>query len=305
MSVQYKTVVIALTNGPKDKISLPQAFTSTRVSIEYFSDEGLQTPAAPSSGTVLFESSDASSGDVGWTKMRNGRIRAPEIDAYPRPFTDKPAYWVRVTPEDVVGANYARLTVWQDAAAAADPIEPEVYEGTKALITQPYTEANIKRGLQYYFRASWPLADSIPAGASRYLRFDIGAKPLIVKLREMHYVAEEIELTIYTGPTTTGGTPITPTNWNQRLASAPASTLTITKSPSVSTEGTPLDEEPEYFFGGGAAGQRDSNSIPQGRERLLAENTSYLLEFRNSGTGSARLEYFLDWFEGEPDLPLL
>lgn len=180
----------------------------------------------------------------------------------------------------------------------------DAFSGLAAIITQPYAEANVKNGLEYYFRVSWPLADPIPINETRYIFIEVGDKPVIAKLRGMQYSAEELQLTISTGAVVTGGTPIIPSNWNRRLPTAPASTVTVTKDPTVTDPGTPFNESPEYFFGASNAPQRNPNSIPQGRERILPENTSYLVAIENTGVGSARVEYFLDWYEGVPDLPL-
>lgn len=69
-------------------------------------------------------------------------------------------------------------------------------------------------------------------------------------------------------------------------------------------EGTPLDDEPEYYFGATATGQRTASSIPGGRERVLPENTTFLVKITNTSTSDGRFQYFGDWYEGEPDLPI-
>lgn len=303
MTVQSKEVVVALTNGVKPAISLPQAFTSTRVSVEYFADQALETPATPSAGTLLFESSDAKGGGTGWTKMRNGRIEATDVDTYPRPFTDKPAYHLRVTPEDVVGADYARLTVWQDEAMAADPVEPGVYEGTRALVTQDFASANIKLGKQFFVRTAYPLADPIPGLATRKIHLVVGDSPVLVFLRIFDYVGEELELNLFAAPQgVTGGTAVTVSNWN--TVDPQPSVVTVTKDVSTTDDGIPVIE-PEYFFGGDTVSARSNSSIPEHRQRVIPANSEFLLTITNNNGQDARCQYFLDWYEGELDLPLL
>ena len=48
----------------------------------------------------------------------------------------------------------------------------------------------------------------------------------------------------------------------------------------------------------------DALGAPDGRERVLPPNTSYIVAITNSGGGNARCRYFLDWYEGGTDLPI-
>lgn len=302
MTVQSKEVTVALTNGVKPGISLPQAFTSTRVSVEYFADQALETPATPSAGTLLFESSDAKGGGTGWVKMRDGRVQAADVDTYPRPFTDKPAYYLRVTPEDVVGADYARLTIWQDESMAADPIDLEAYGGSVAINTQDRVLANIVRGKQFFIRAAWPLADPIPALETRKIHFQVGDSPVWVFLRIFEYIGEELVLRLFASPSgVTGGTPVTISNWN--TVNPQTSVGTVTKDVSTTDDGVEVIE-PEYFFGGDTVAARSVTSIPENRQRAIPANSDFILSITNNNGQDARCQYFLDWYEGELDLPL-
>jgi hypothetical protein len=38
--------------------------------------------------------------------------------------------------------------------------------------------------------------------------------------------------------------------------------------------------------------------------RILPANTEFAVVITNTGAGNARVQYFLDFYEGEPDLPL-
>lgn len=204
------------------------------------------------------------------------------------------------------GAATAEFRIWR-TGATVEIAPPDAWRGFRALTTQPYTEANVKNGVQFYLRAAWPLTDTIPntAGSNvRYIWFKTGAKPVLVKLREMFYVAEELSVQLYTGPTgVTGGTALAVGNYN---GVAPvATTAQAKKNVSVTARGTEFGgSDPEYLFGAAGNPQRAPNSIPVGRERVLPANTEFLVAITNTGTSAARVQYYLDWYEGATDLPI-
>ena len=176
--------------------------------------------------------------------------------------------------------------------------------GRRAWTVAFYPEQNVKNGLQYYTRIVYPLADPIPAGQSKYIVFKTSSKKVLVKVRIVHYAAEEIKLELFDNPTFDDqtGTLLTPDNYNG--VNPVVSTVEVYKDSTVSVDGTPLDNsDSEYYFGSNSTGQRSGESIPEGRERVLPEDTTYLVKLTNTGTGNARVQYFLDWYEGEPDLP--
>lgn len=179
------------------------------------------------------------------------------------------------------------------------------FEGLRALTVQPYTEANVKNGLEYYVRAVWNLADPILAGTTRKLFFRTGVKPVIVKLRDFHYVAEQMTVRLYSGPTgVAGGTPLTIHNYNL-INPVPTSILDARKNVTTTTDGTEIDGgDPEHMFGAQPAGQRSQLAIPEGRERIIPANATFIVAISNTGSGNALAQYFLDWYEGTPDLPL-
>lgn len=172
----------------------------------------------------------------------------------------------------------------------------QLFDGNKALTVQPFTELNIKNGVQYYVRASWPLADSIASGASKNIYFQLGAKDVLTKVRILDYIGEELTLEIFSSPDVTGGTPLSVSNWN--LRNPVVTTVTATKDVTVNDPGTPAGDA-EYFFGGGSQGQRVASSIPEGFERVVPANSDFLIRITNTGGGTARAQYFLTWYEGE------
>lgn len=179
-----------------------------------------------------------------------------------------------------------------------------LFTGLRAITTQPYTEANVKNGVQYSLRAVWPLADQIAAAGVRRVWFKTGSKPVLIKLRDVQFVGEELTIQLFSGPTgVSGGTNLAISNYNG--INPVTATAQAKKNVTVTGNGTEFGgSDPEYFFGSANAPQRNAASIPQGRERVLPANTEFLVVITNTGTGTARLQYFLDWYEGGTDLPL-
>lgn len=214
-----------------------------------------------------------------------------------------PASRVRISLTGVTGYVTYRVLVWRTNDPM--PLIPDgSYTGLRALVTQPYTEANVKNGLQFYLRAVYPKASPIPAGETRKIWVSVGDSPLIIKLRIVEFDAEELRLDIYSGPTgVTGGTTITPRNYN-RVSPQPG-LITARKGVTTTSDGTPFDpDDPEYFFGASNSPQRNPGSLPQGRERILPANVAFIVAFTNTGTGNARVQYFLDFYQGGTDLPI-
>ena len=170
-------------------------------------------------------------------------------------------------------------------------------KGERAFIVEPFDPVNIKRGLQFYLRSSWPSSDSIATNTPRYVYFKTGAKPVIVKTRIVSYIGEEFALSIFANPTITPatGTTINPSNLNG--INPQATTVTALKDPTVTDDGTLIDDEPEYYFGGTSQRNRDANSIPPESERIIPADTEFLVKIEGAG----RFSYRLEWYEGDPE----
>jgi len=250
---------------------------------------------APSAGTVLVEVQLL--GATGWTSLQhlNG---ASITSGFLAARSEGPIANFRLTFTGLVGGTAPVLWVDTQAQPAG------LFAGLAAITTQPYTEANVKNGLQYNLRAAWPLLDPIAAGTTRKIWFKTNAKPVIVKLREVQYLAEELILRLFQSPTgVTLGTDLTIHNYNG--INPVATTVNAKKNVTTVSDGTQFDgSDPEYFYGSSNDPQRQSSAIPQGRERILPANTEFLVTIQNSGTGNARVQYYLDFYEGGTDLPL-
>ena len=211
---------------------------------------------------------------------------------------------LRFVLSGVVGG--ATLTAWVSASGAWPGVGfPEgSFTGLRALTVQNYAEANVKRGLQYNLRAAWPLGDEIPAAGVRKIWFKTTAKSVLVKLRELQFVAEELKLQLFRAPTgVTAGTDLSIHNYNG--VSPVTTTVLAKKNVTTVTNGTEFDAgDPEYVMGSAVAPQRGVSTALQGRERVLPANTEFLVVITNTGTSPARVQYFLDWYEGASDLPV-
>ena len=255
----------------------------------------LSFDTAPSAGTVLVEYRNL--GNPAWQPLSHAN-GVSITSGFFQVRLDGTAAALRVTFSGLVGGAGARI--WDDFRE----VPTGLFTGLAAITTQPYTEANVKNGLQFNLRAAWPLSDVISAGTTRKIWFKTNAKPVIIKLREVQYLAEELVLRLFQGPTgVTGGTDLTVHNYN--AVNPVATTVLAKKNVTTTTDGTQFDgADPEYFFGSSNDPQRQASSIPQGRERILPANTEFIVSINNSGSGNARVQYFLDWYEGGTDLPL-
>lgn len=250
---------------------------------------------APSAGTVTIER--RAPGTQSWTPLAKATA-VSVISGAVSIRVDGSIGSLRVTFTGLTGGDDASLWIDQN------PLPVGLFNGLAAMTVQPYTEANVKNGLQYNLRAAWPLGDVIAAGAAKKIWFKTGAKQVIVKLRDFQYSAEEIKLELFKTPTGVSlGTDLIIHNYNG--VSPVASTVLAKKNVTTVTNGVQFDEgDPEYFFGAANQPQRNPTSIPQGRERILPANSEFLVVITNTGTGDARVQYFLDWYEGGTDLPL-
>lgn len=260
-----------------------------------FHNIALSFDTAPSAGTVLIEYRNLA--DTVWRPISHAN-GVTITSGFFQVRLDGTVAALRITFTGLVGGAGPRI--WDDIRS--DPLG--LYTGLAAITVQPYTEANVKNGLQYNLRATWPLLDPIAAGTTRKIWFKTNAKPVIVKLREVQYLAEELILRLFQSPVTvTGGTDLTIHNYNG--VNPVATTVNAKKNVSTVSDGTQFDgSDPEYFFGSSNDPQRQASAIPQGRERILPANSEFLVTIQNSGTGNARVQYFLDFYEGGTDLPL-
>lgn len=189
-----------------------------------------------------------------------------------------------------VGAQNAALTV----------VDESLRNGTQAVIVQSYTEANVKNGLQYYMRLH---AASVAVAGVLNLRFQTGAKPVIIKAREVSFNATNIvEYVAQEGGTYTGGSAVSVENEN-RVNPVPSTVLLSTGG---TIGGTPVVFRRKRIYSAGSTtgGSSKVGTDVLGRETVLKPNTLYTVTLTNVAGATAEIQLELSWFEGTPDLPI-
>jgi len=198
----------------------------------------------------------------------------------------------------VVAAS-ASAEIWR-YGFPMDLSPPGVYSGFRAQTQQGYIEANTKAGVQFYIQHALP---QLVATTGLYkILFTTGAKRVLIKAREMYSNGAVSSLQIFKQPTTpSGGSPIVVQNYND--VAPVATTVAVQGGVTVVSNGTAWGD-PQRLFGSSAAGQRVGSGLAPGGDRILKTNSTYLIEIKNTGTGTADIDYFLTWYEGGTDLPL-
>lgn len=174
----------------------------------------------------------------------------------------------------------------------------KAFRGLRALVTQSYTEANVKNGLQ--FEASGYNA-AVAAGASFDIEFQTGTKPVIIKDRQVAFTGAGITINAYEAPTTSAGTAGTVYNPNRR--NPIAATASYKTAPTVTAPGSQFGAT-TYGFGGTGVGPSSVSAFATpGMERVLKPNTRYLLRITNNDAAAQKIAVYITWYEGTPDLP--
>ena len=195
---------------------------------------------------------------------------------------------------------------WEDPktvgaqSAALTAVDESLRNGTQAVIVQNYTEANVKNGLQYYMRLHAP---TVAVAGVLNLRFQTGAKPVIIKAREVSFNATNIvEYVAQEGGTYTGGSAVSVENEN-RINPVPSTVLLSTGG---TISGTPVvfRRKRIYSAGSTAGGGSKVGTDVLGRETVLKPNTLYTVTLTNVAGATAEIQLELSWFEGALDLPI-
>lgn len=174
----------------------------------------------------------------------------------------------------------------------------KAFRGLRALVTQSYTEANVKSGLQ--FEASVYNA-TVAAGTNFDIEFQTGTKPVIIKDRQVAFTGAGITINVYEAPTTSAGTAGTVYNLNRR--NPIAATASYKTAPTVTAAGTQVGATTYGLGGTGAGPSSVSAFVTPGVERVLKPSTKYLLRITNNDAAAQRIAAYITWYEGTPDLP--
>ena len=252
------------------------------------------TGTAPTTGTLKVEGLTWAENDyyvigggtaVNLTALASGPIRLSDFGHFQA---------LRLTLSSVTGATGV-LT----GASASFPVSAAdlAFVGHRALNVQSYIESNTKNGTQFYMQFTLPAF----SGAGTYnIVMTTGALPVLIKDRSMYSDGASISSQLFKAPTgVTGGTPITVQNYND--INPATTTVALLGGATVTTAGTSWGD-PLHIYGAGGTGQRVGWNLLTHGDRVLQPNSSYLFRVVNA-TGAANVDYFISWYEGQPDLP--
>lgn len=203
---------------------------------------------------------------------------------------------------DAVRATFAGLVGGAGPVAWVSQNEtPEgLYSGLAAITAESYVGFNVKNGLQFYIQHNLP--QLVAATGTYKMLFTTGAKKVLIKAREMYGNGERFQIQVFKQPSAvTGGSPVIPQNFND--ISPVATTVAVLGGVTAGNNGTSWGD-PQRIFSQSAAGQRAGSGLAPGGDRILKANSTYLVEFKNTGSGTADIDYFLSWYEGDTDVPL-
>ena len=173
-----------------------------------------------------------------------------------------------------------------------------ISSGTRAIITQNYTEANIKLGFQH----EWSnLILGLAGGGNSNTIFVTGALPTILKSTRIGYTGDGLTAYIYETPSYTGGASSPIQNPN---AINPVATLNqILTGATITAPGT-LIFSPEHSLGSTSQQGKGSAAREVGQEKILKPNTTYLFRITSLDNQVQDVTTALSWYEGALDLPL-
>jgi hypothetical protein len=188
----------------------------------------------------------------------------------------------------------ASLTYTYTDGSLLPALDQRVYDGRfRAITTQPFSEANVKNGTQFYAGIEFL---TIAQGASVDVLFVPDMTPVLVKGREIRTNGDNVLYQVYRGTSFSGGTAVPIHNYNE--VTPAATTVSMLSGPTVTNPGLLIDSQPIY--GSVSAGNRVSGfTQTSGIERRLAFATPYLARITNrSTTAAASVWYGLTWYEG-------
>lgn len=176
------------------------------------------------------------------------------------------------------------------------------FTGLRAMITQSYTEANSKLGVQYEVGIYNP---SLGVSGISYFILKTGSSPLSLKGRRIEFDGLGLQSTVFESPTFTGGSPVQIFNVNHK--NPITGEAIVLAAPSVTDEGTQVQAVKTYLGASlnGNQIQVESGQDAEGLEYIYKENTEYLFKLESIDTvDPQRVNSFATWYEGEFDLPL-
>lgn len=174
--------------------------------------------------------------------------------------------------------------------------DPRTIDGSKAVTTQPFTELNSKRGVQYVASFFIP---SLATGGIADLAFQVGDDPVLLKDIQTQFNSELVSIQFFKSPVgVSGGTPVVIYNMNDANAVSPTST--ITSGVSVTSPGVAIGPR-EYSIGTENIGNRavSTSTKGEGVERILDAGETYLFRLINEDTTNPSvISSLATWYQG-------
>ena len=169
--------------------------------------------------------------------------------------------------------------------------------GFKAVITQSYTEANIKLGVEH---EGSTLLTVLGSGSNDTI-FLTGSSPVALKSRSISYTGDGVTAFIFEGPTYTDGID---TPYQNPNAINPVIGLSKIFVGSLITDDGVLIFAPENLLGNTSNQGKGSTNNDIGQEKILKPNTAYLFRLKSLDSSTQQISSILSWYEGELDFPL-
>ena len=178
-------------------------------------------------------------------------------------------------------------------------LDPRLYTGLQGLTVQPFTEANVKNGTQFYISYEFTL----PAASVQYAVFSTGSLPknTLIKNRiintdgGMRYTPRVGATGIVTGDS------IGIYNLNARSSNTSINTANLVTS--VVDEGVSFDVV--RSAAGVGSNRQQGIFASDGVERLLQPDTDYLLKFENLDNKTIFVVFYTTWYEGPLSVDIL
>lgn len=169
-------------------------------------------------------------------------------------------------------------------------IDERVYTGEQAFTTQSFTEANVKNGSQFYISEVFTLG----SGLSKSFVFTTLNADTIVKFRQIS-TDGGLEYRVFRNPVLTdSGTSVTVHNLNDKNPNT--NLVVVTEDPTITSNGDQWDIVKSFNQQGLQSG--GGVFATSGAERVLAQNSPYLVQFLNTDNADVDIQYIVSWYEG-------
>jgi len=176
-------------------------------------------------------------------------------------------------------------------------INPEVFDGNKAITVQPFTEVNSKLGNQ--FEAAFSTL-ALQQDESVNLIFQVGpSNDVLIKDVISQFNSERVHTQLFRDTIYTGGTPIDIYNLSDRDASTKDVVILGGAVVADGDEGTQVSPT-ITTLGASQSGNRVSASVSlvPGVERVLAKGVDYLYRITNVDVNPTDIAGVATWYQG-------